>query len=70
MPIDLASGWVIRCPKCGEQKRLGEIGAIRLGAASRGKHTLCWCKECRRFRWAIIERAVGGAEPAPTSEGA
>jgi len=54
--IDLAPGWIIRCPKCGKQKPLGETGAIRLGAASRGKRTLAWCKTCGWFRWAIIER--------------
>jgi len=54
--LDLAPGWIIRCPKCGKQKPLGETGAIRLGAASIGKRTLAWCSKCKSLRWAAIER--------------
>jgi hypothetical protein len=53
---DLAPGWIIRCTRCGRERPLGETGAIRLGAASRGKGTLAWCTKCRRLRVAAIER--------------
>lgn len=53
--IDLAPGWQVRCPGCGKTKPYGSIG-IRIGAASRGKRILAWCKTCRWFRWAIVER--------------
>jgi hypothetical protein len=59
---DLAPGWLIRCPKCGLTKPLGETGAVRLGAASRGKRTVGFCRQCRRLRWAIIERVPPPAE--------
>jgi len=54
--LDLAPGWIIKCPKCGRQKPLGETGAIRLGAASIGKKTLTWCTKCKSLRWVSIER--------------
>jgi hypothetical protein len=56
--MDLAPGWQIRCPKCGKTKPLGQTGAIRLGAWSRGKRTLAFCRDCRRLCWEIIERST------------
>jgi len=53
---DLAPGWRIRCPKCNTSKPLSAVGGVRLGAASTGKRTLAYCKTCRRFRCAVIER--------------
>jgi hypothetical protein len=59
---DLAPGWIIRCTKCGQSKPLGQTGAIRLGAASRGKWTLAWCNRCGWLRIAAIERMPEGAK--------
>ena len=67
MRLDLAPGWQVRCPKCGRTKPMGEIGAIRLGAASRGKRILAWCIQCRRFRFAVVER-VPEADAGPKGE--
>lgn len=50
--------WHIRCPKCGRSKSLRELGGIRKGASSRGKRTLVWCKDCRWFRWGIVENVA------------
>lgn len=47
--------WRIRCPKCERSKSLRELGGVRMGASSRGKRTLVWCKVCRWFRWGIVE---------------
>jgi hypothetical protein len=58
--VDLAPGWQIRCPKCGKTRSYGEVGGVRLGAASRGKRILGWCRRCNWFRWAVVERV-----PAP-----
>lgn len=65
---DLAPGWIIRCTKCGKWRPLGETGAIRLGAASRGKRTLAWCSQCRWLRIAAIERAPEKAYVAGIDE--
>ena len=53
---DESSEWQLRCPKCGRAKTYAELGGIRLGAASKGKRLLGWCRGCRWFRWAIVER--------------
>lgn len=58
--IDLAPGWTIRCPKCGLSKpygaaRWGKLRPVRLMAASLGKRTLGWRRQCRALRWAIVE---------------
>lgn len=53
--MDLAPGWQIRCPRCGKTTPFGKVG-VRLGAASRGKRTLIWCRPCRWFRFAYVER--------------
>ena len=66
MMFDFAPDWIIRCPKCGKQKPLGETGAVRIGAASVGKRTLAWYKTCRWFRWAIIEREDSSESAKPS----
>lgn len=48
--------WQIKCPKCGRSKLYSEIGGIRQGAYSKGKRLLGWCKECKWFRWAKVEK--------------
>ncbi|MBC7818973.1 MAG: serine/threonine protein kinase, partial [Planctomycetaceae bacterium] len=64
---DLAPGWRIRCTKCNRSKPLGEVGGIRMGAASRGKWTLAWCSQCRGLRWAAIERVTATSKVSPTA---
>ena len=49
-----APGWQVRCPKCGRTKPFAEIGT-RMGAWSKGKRILGWCRQCRRFRWVMVE---------------
>lgn len=53
--IDLAPGWQVRCPKCNKTRPFSTVG-IRLWAASRGKRMLVYCRDCRRFAWAFVER--------------
>jgi hypothetical protein len=50
--------WSVQCPHCGCSKRLADIGGVRYAAASAGKSIVAWCRNCRRFRWALVERAV------------
>jgi hypothetical protein len=53
---DESSQWRVRCPRCGRSRTYAELGGTRIGAASKGKRILGWCRECRWFRWAIVER--------------
>jgi hypothetical protein len=51
-----APGWQVRCTSCGWTRPAAEAGIVRVGAASRGKWTLGWCRNCRKLRWIAIER--------------
>jgi hypothetical protein len=51
-----APGWQVRCTKCGKTRDAGEVGVIRIGAASIGKVTFGRCSNCRAWRWIKIER--------------
>lgn len=53
---DIQQYWQIRCPKCGRSKPLDKLGGFRGGAASKGKRTLAHCSECKKLRWAIVEK--------------
>jgi adenine-specific DNA methylase len=64
--IDLAPGWQVRCPRCGRTKPFGQIGN-RFFAASRGKRILGYCTQCRRFRFAIVERTPAASGATVTS---
>jgi hypothetical protein len=50
-----SSEWRARCPQCGRSKTYAEMGGKRI-AASKGKRILGWCRQCRWFRWAIVEK--------------
>ncbi len=60
MPKGYAPGWQVRCPHCGTTHPAGEVGIIRIGAASKGKRTLGWCSVCRRVRLLVIEKTPPG----------
>lgn len=49
--------WIISCSKCSRWRTLREVGGIRIAAASAGKRTLGWCRECGRPRLMRIEQA-------------
>jgi len=51
-----APGWQLRCKKCNAIWDAGEVGIVRIGAASRGKVTYGRCKNCRKWAWMAIER--------------
>ncbi len=64
-PSPIPTGeWQIRCTSCDRARPLADVGGIRIGAASAGKRTLAWCRNCGFFRVAAIERA-GFARPGP-----
>ena len=58
-----APGWQVRCKKCNAVWDAGEVGIVRIGAASRGKATYGRCRNCRKRAWMAIEKKpeVGGA---------
>lgn len=57
-----APGWQVRCTKCGRTRDAAEVGIVRVWAASRGKWTLGWCRQCRWLRWIAIERKPPAAD--------
>jgi hypothetical protein len=50
-----ASGWVIRCKRCGFTEPWGKYG-LRLGAASWKNCTLARCGRCRRLCCHAVEK--------------
>ncbi len=56
-----APGWEIRCTNCGKTRDAGDVGAVRIGASSKGKRTLGWCSGCKWFRFLAIEEKVESA---------
>ncbi len=56
-PAITESTWIISCPRCARWRTLGEVRGVRIGAASFGKRTLGWCRQCRRPRLMRIEQA-------------
>lgn len=63
------AGWEVRCLSCGKTKPLAEVDGARIDAASIGKRILLTCSNCKRQRWAVVERpgvSASSAEPANT----
>ena len=58
--MNTTSDWQFRCPKCGLTRNLEGTGAVRAGAASRGKRVLGWCPRCRWLRMFHLERVPAG----------
>lgn len=46
-----APGWPIFCTQCGRSVPLAKAGGVRIGAKSKHKYVLGWCRGCRWFRW-------------------
>jgi hypothetical protein len=65
---DESSQWQARCPSCGRAKTYAEMGGMRMGAASKGKRILGWCRQCRWFRWAIVEKVPVANPTLPQSQ--
>ena len=65
---DESSEWRARCPQCGRSKTYAQMGGTRIGAASKGKRILGWCRQCRWFRWAIVERVPIAEESLPDAQ--
>ena len=59
-----APGWQVRCTGCDRTVDAARAGMVRLGAASRGKRTLGFCRECRRVRLLAIERSAPRSTPS------
>ena len=56
---DTAPGWIIRCTKCESWRPATEVGAIRFGAASKGKRLAARCEACGELCWAAMEEGPG-----------
>jgi hypothetical protein len=56
-----APGWRICCTKCGRSAPLAHVGWTRIGARSRHKYTLGFCRDCRRLRFLRIIRDLDTA---------
>jgi hypothetical protein len=59
-----SSNWQIRCTKCGQTRDAAEAGILRIGAWSWKKYTLVRCSNCRRLRFAAVERKPAPSESA------
>ena len=53
--------WNLVCVKCGNKKRVADIGGIRLGGFSFGKRVLGHCSKCNRYCWLQYQRIQEGA---------
>ena len=55
--LDLTADWQVRCPKCGRNRDVRELGGFRYATRSAGigKRTLGWCRGCRGMRLLVIE---------------
>jgi hypothetical protein len=51
--------WVVRCPSCGFERSIWEMGGIRW-KASGSKRVWARCPSCGRRGWQIVERRVMG----------
>lgn len=54
-PLD-ENDWILSCPKCYRWKPLRDTGGVRIGAASKHKRVLGWCRGCKWFRCARLEQ--------------
>ena len=54
-PPRRASDWFVRCGRCGRSRLAREVGVIRAWAKG-DKHTMGFCRGCRRVRHIVIER--------------
>ena len=49
--------WRVRCPHCGLERSIWDLGGIRYGATGRTR-MLARCQQCGRTGWHEIEKAV------------
>src|SRR5918999_2011936 len=50
-------GWRVRCPHCGFERSIWDLGGIRYGASGRTR-MLARCPQCGRTGWQKIEKAA------------
>ena len=50
-------GWRVRCPHCGFERSIWDLGGIRYGATGRTR-TLARCRQCGRSGWHKVEKAA------------
>lgn len=60
--------WMVRCPYCGHERSVWEMGGVRYKAAGKSRQ-LRRCPQCKRLAWHIIYRQQStpgtGPDPAP-----
>ena len=56
-----APGWRICCTRCGNGAPAAKVGITRIGAFSRGKYIVRWCRECAFFRWIKVVKDLDTA---------
>ena len=52
----VAPNWRICCTSCGRSAPAAKVGITRIGARSRHKYVIGWCRDCRWLRWMRLER--------------
>lgn len=57
--------WILVCPRCDRKRSLRAAGGVRIGAASVGKRTLAYCRQCKRLRLARVVRQSSPAAGSP-----
>jgi hypothetical protein len=56
--------WLVRCPACGFERSVAEMGGTRYKARGT-KMTFLRCPNCRGFGWHTVYRANSGVQLAP-----
>src|SRR4051794_39878345 len=56
--------WMVRCPYCGYERSVWEMGGVRYKAAGRSRQ-LRRCPQCGRQSWHIVYRQEGEAGTGP-----
>ncbi|HEY8600893.1 MAG TPA: phage terminase large subunit family protein [Thermomicrobiales bacterium] len=56
--------WLVRCPACGHEQSIWDLGGVRYKARGT-KKTFLRCPNCRSFGWHTVYRANTGVQLAP-----
>ena len=56
--------WLVRCPACGHEQSIWELGGVRYGARGT-KYIFRRCTECRQVGWHLVYRQRDGVQLPP-----
>lgn len=53
-----SKSWMMKCPNCGHERSIWELGGIRYKAASAGKKMYRACPNCGQRGWHTVNKSV------------